>query len=343
MSTLQETSENLLSFCGDKRYSTIYADPPWRFQNRTGKVAPENKKLTRYETMSLEDIMALPVEQVAAAKSHLYLWVPNALLPDGLAVMKAWGFEYKGNIIWEKVRKDGGPDGRGVGFYFRNVTEILLFGVKGDNFRTLAPARSQVNLIRTQKREHSRKPDEIIPIIESCSPGPFLELFARGNREGWDMWGNQATADYEPTWSTYSKLVLVQSKWRRDGTGGISQEEAGSFAQGVKRIINSEFEGCNAKISAKQTDIIAALKDMDYQIEVIFCHTGNQCITDYSKRPITDLLKQVNEEDVAEILVFKEIKLQDIYDFLASSQALDDITIDDSLLWNSRRGVAFNY
>ena len=162
MSTLQETSENLLSFCGDKRYSTIYADPPWRFQNRTGKVAPENKKLNRYETMPLEDIMALPVEQVAAAKSHLYLWVPNALLPDGLAVMKAWGFEYKGNIIWEKVRKDGGPDGRGVGFYFRNVTEILLFGVRGDNFRTLAPARSQVNLIRTQKREHSRKPDEII-------------------------------------------------------------------------------------------------------------------------------------------------------------------------------------
>ncbi|MFQ7451006.1 MAG: MT-A70 family methyltransferase [Flavonifractor plautii] len=102
--------------------------------------------------------------------------------------MKAWGFEYKGNIIWEKVRKDGGPDGRGVGFYFRNVTEILLFGVRGDNFRTLAPARSQVNLIRTQKREHSRKPDEIIPIIESCSPGPFLELFARGDREGWDMW-----------------------------------------------------------------------------------------------------------------------------------------------------------
>ena len=212
MSTLQETSENLLSFCGDKRYSTIYADPPWRFQNRTGKVAPENKKLTRYETMSLEDIMALPVEQVAAAKSHLYLWVPNALLPDGLAVMKAWGFEYKGNIIWEKVRKDGGPDGRGVGFYFRNVTEILLFGVKGDNFRTLAPARSQVNLIRTQKREHSRKPDEIIPIIESCSPGPFLELFARGNREGWDMWGNQATADYEPTWSTYSNHTVSEER-----------------------------------------------------------------------------------------------------------------------------------
>ena len=179
MSTIQETSENLLRFCGDQKYATIYADPPWRFQNRTGKVAPEHKRLNRYETMELEDIMALPVAQVAAEKSHLYLWVPNALLPDGLAVMKAWGFEYKGNIIWEKVRKDGEPDGRGVGFYFRNVTEILLFGVRGGGNRTLPPARSQVNLLRAQKREHSRKPDEFIPLIERCSPGPFLELFAR--------------------------------------------------------------------------------------------------------------------------------------------------------------------
>ena len=112
MSTIQETSENLLRFCGDQKYATIYADPPWRFQNRTGKVAPEHKRLNRYETMELEDIMALPVAQVAAEKSHLYLWVPNALLPDGLAVMKAWGFEYKGNIIWEKVRKDGEPGRR---------------------------------------------------------------------------------------------------------------------------------------------------------------------------------------------------------------------------------------
>lgn len=204
MSTVEQTYENLLTFCQGQKYSTIYADPPWRFQNRTGKVAPENKKLTRYETMDLESIKNMPVSQIAADKSHLYLWVPNALLPEGLEVMKAWGFEYKGNIVWEKIRKDGEPDGRGVGFYFRNVTEILLFGVRGTNNRTLAPARSQVNLIRTQKREHSRKPDEIIPIIESCSSGPFIELFARGDRAGWAMWGNQATADYEPTWNTYS-------------------------------------------------------------------------------------------------------------------------------------------
>ncbi len=210
MSTSLTTNENLLKFCDGQKFSTIYADPPWRFQNRTGKVAPENKKLNRYETMDLEEIKSMPVSEIAADKSHLYLWVPNALLPDGLEVMKAWGFEYKGNIIWEKVRKDGQPDGRGVGFYFRNVTEILLFGIKGDKNRTLAPARSQVNLIRTQKREHSRKPDEIIPIIESCSPGPFIELFARGDREGWTMWGNQANAEYEPTWNTYKNHTQKQ-------------------------------------------------------------------------------------------------------------------------------------
>lgn len=165
-------------------------------------MAPEHKRLSRYPTMKLEEIKQLPVEELAEAQSHLYLWVPNALLPEGLEVMRAWGFQYKTNIIWEKVRKDGGPDGRGVGFYFRNVTEILLFGVRGGSFRTLDPARTQVNLIRTQKREHSRKPDEIIDLIEACSPGPYLELFARGEREGWTLWGNQANEEYAPDWPT---------------------------------------------------------------------------------------------------------------------------------------------
>lgn len=204
MSTLEETIFNLKQFVKEKKYRTIYADPPWQFQNRTGKIAPEHKRLRRYETMTLEDIKKLPIASIADEKSHLYLWVPNALLPEGLEVMKAWGFEYKTNIIWEKVRHDGQPDGRGVGFYFRNVTEILLFGIRGNKNRTLSPARSQVNLIRSIKREHSRKPDEIIPIIEACSSGPYLELFARGDREGWDMWGNQADSDYEPTWNTYA-------------------------------------------------------------------------------------------------------------------------------------------
>lgn len=171
-------------------YSTILADPPWQFQNRTGKVAPEHRRLLRYPTMELNEIMELPVPELAAAKSHLYLWVPNALLLEGLKVMEAWGFTYKTNMVWYKVRKDGGPDGRGVGFYFRNVTELILFGVRG-SMRTLQQGRTQVNLFSTRKREHSRKPDEIFDIVEACSPGPYLELFARFPRKGWDQWGNE--------------------------------------------------------------------------------------------------------------------------------------------------------
>lgn len=209
MSTREETIANFLKFTEGKKYQTVYADPPWRFANRTGKMAPENKKLTRYPTMELSDIIALPVSDVVADKAHLYLWVPNALLPDGLAVMKAWGFEYKSNLVWEKVRKDGMPDGRGVGFYFRNVTELLLFGIKGKNNRTLARGRSQVNLLRAMKREHSRKPDEFVDLIEACSPGSKLEMFARGDRTGWDMWGNQADETYEPTWKTYANHTVA--------------------------------------------------------------------------------------------------------------------------------------
>ena len=186
-----------------RKFHTVLADPPWRFINRTGKIAPEHRRLARYSTMKTEEISALPVADFVSDPAHLYLWVPNALLPEGLAVMKAWGFNYKSNIIWHKIRKDGGSDGRGVGFYFRNVTEVLLFGVRGKNARTLDPGRSQVNMIETRKREHSRKPDEQYELIESCSKGPYLELFARGTRRRWTYWGNQATDDYKPTWETY--------------------------------------------------------------------------------------------------------------------------------------------
>lgn len=186
-----------------RQFSTIVADPPWRFQNRTGKMAPEHRRLSRYGTMELAEIAALPVHIAAADTAHLYLWVPNALLPEGIQIMKAWGFNYKSNIVWHKIRKDGGPDGRGVGFYFRNVTELVLFGVRGKNARTLAPGRRQVNFLATQKREHSRKPDELYDIIEACSPGPYLELFARGTRPEWMGWGNQSE-EYDITWETYA-------------------------------------------------------------------------------------------------------------------------------------------
>jgi N6-adenosine-specific RNA methylase IME4 len=196
-------ARELAAFAAERKFRTILADPPWQFQNRTGKIAPEHKRLNRYGTLTLEEIKALPVSDAAEDIAHLYMWVPNALLPDGLEVMKAWGFNYKSNIVWHKLRKDGGSDGRGVGFYFRNVTEMLLFGIRGKNARTLQPGRTQVNYIGTRKREHSRKPDEQYELIESCSPGPFLELFARGERPRWAVWGNQADDSYVPDWPTY--------------------------------------------------------------------------------------------------------------------------------------------
>lgn len=199
-----DPAQALRAAAKDSRFACILADPPWQFINRTGKMAPEHRRLSRYETLTTNQISALPVAEIAAPTAHLYLWVPNALLPEGIEVMRAWGFAYKSNLVWHKVRKDGGSDGRGVGFYFRNVTELVLFGIRGKNARTLDAGRRQVNYLATRKREHSRKPDELYDIIEACSPGPRMELFARGTRQNWRSWGNQATESYEPSWDTYA-------------------------------------------------------------------------------------------------------------------------------------------
>jgi len=196
------------------QFGAILIDPPWRFINRTGKVGPEHKRLHRYRTMSFDEIAALPIEKLALPESHLYLWCPNAMLLEALTIMKTWGFTYKTNIVWFKVRKDGGPDGRGVGFYFRNVTELLLFGVKG-GLRTLKPGRTQVNIIISRKREHSRKPEGVYDLIQRCSPGPYLELFARQRVPGWEQWGDEVDT-YEQTRPVYpaytgSRALVVTS------------------------------------------------------------------------------------------------------------------------------------
>ncbi len=205
-------SESLSAFLDGHRFGTILADPPWRFANRTGKVAPEHRRLARYGTLTLEEIAGLPVERYLEDSAHCYLWAPNALLPWGLEVLAAWGFQYKTNLVWHKVRQDGGSDGRGVGFCFRNVTELVLFGVRGKSARTLPPGRSQVNLIANRKREHSRKPDEQYRVIEACSWGPYLELFGRGVRPNWTVWGDQASSDYRPDWPTYVRNSAVASR-----------------------------------------------------------------------------------------------------------------------------------
>ncbi|OFW07228.1 MAG: S-adenosylmethionine-binding protein [Acidobacteria bacterium RIFCSPLOWO2_02_FULL_67_36] len=199
-------AEDLLSL-GTDRFRTVLADPPWRFQNRTGKMAPEHHRLSRYGTMDLAEIMELPVAQIVKDRAHLYLWVPNALILEGLEVMKRWGFTYKTNIVWFKIRRDGGPDGRGVGFYFRNVTELLLFGVRGKNNRTLKPGRTQTNIVLERKREHSRKPEQQYELIERCSAGPYLEMFARQPRSGWIQWGNEA-----PDAAPRAELTLISSR-----------------------------------------------------------------------------------------------------------------------------------
>ncbi len=203
------------------QYGTILIDPPWRFANRTGKVGPEHKRLHRYETLSFEEIGALPVGKIGLPRSHLYLWCPNALLLEALTIMKAWGFTYKTNIVWYKVRKDGGPDGRGVGFYFRNVTELVLFGIKG-KIRTLPPGRRQVNVIATRKQEHSRKPEELYRIIEQCSPGPYIELFARDKVSGWTQWGDELGSYERPPYKAYvwatngDRSTVLPSQLRND-------------------------------------------------------------------------------------------------------------------------------
>ena len=223
-----------------QRYRTILADPPWQFQNRTGKMAPEHRRLSRYGTMGLADILQMPVADIAADTAHLYLWVPNAMLPEGLKVMAAWGFNYKSNIVWHKIRKDGGPDGRGVGFYFRNTTELLLFGVRGKNARTLAPGRRQVNIIKTRKREHSRKPDELYDVIEACSGGPFLELFARGPRKGWTVLGDQAE-DYVPSWATYANHSAVETDKGERYSANAVIPSAAQMGKAPHSLITSEI------------------------------------------------------------------------------------------------------
>ena len=149
-------------------------------------MAPEHKRLARYGTMGLEDIVTLPVADLTTETAHLYLWVPNALLPEGLRVLQAWGFEYKTNLMWVKR----GLKKPGSGFYVRGRHELLFVCTRGS---FTPPARLSPpigSVIEAEVREHSTKPDEQYEVIERLYPGcNRLELFARRRREGWHAWG----------------------------------------------------------------------------------------------------------------------------------------------------------
>ena len=185
---------------------------------------------------------------------------------------------------------------------------------------------SDATSLEEQSNKYYTRSIAALALIMRC--GMDYDVAAQSVTDGYHDMGVDAV--YNDT--KQKKLLLVQSKWHKDGSGGISQEETGTFVRGIKRIINLDFNGCNQKLDAKKQEITNAIRDMDYQIEVIFCHTGSQSIGDYAYRPINELLGQVNEDDSTDLLTFVESKLQDIYEYLANGQNSDNIVLDDVLL-----------
>ncbi|MFK0249738.1 MT-A70 family methyltransferase [Amycolatopsis azurea] len=166
-----------------KRYRAILADPPWGGPNQRGGYGVDR----HYPLMSLKEITALPVERLAADSSHIWLWTTTSDWHWQIRVMEAWGFSYRSAVTWTKPRL-------GMGQYLRSATEHLLFGVRG---KAPIAFRSQPTWLFAAVQEHSHKPEEAYAIVERCSPGPYLELFARRKRPGWDVWGNEVESDVE--------------------------------------------------------------------------------------------------------------------------------------------------
>jgi N6-adenosine-specific RNA methylase IME4 len=176
MGTVTTTSLAPLLEAGE-RFATIYADPPWRYENTATRAAAGG----HYATMSVEEVCALPVRELAADEAHLHLWTTNAFLLDAFRVIEAWGFEYRSCLVWVKP-------GMGLGNYWRLSHEFLLLGVRGGLPFQCHDLRSWIEAPRAK---HSAKPEHVRRIIERASPGPRLELFGRRVAEGWTVWGNE--------------------------------------------------------------------------------------------------------------------------------------------------------
>ena len=236
------------------KYRTILADPPWRFTQRTGKVSPEHGRLHRYPTMSLDEICGLgdQVQDLVAHGGHLYLWVPSALLNSGLQVMAFWGFEYKTPIHWVKTTKAGVPDLSCMGFHYRNVIEPCLYG-NMDGQRT--KHYNVPNILFATKTGHSQKPEAFYQLVEHQSEGPYLELFARAERPGWDRWGNEVKCSVLLT----TDLGAVQS-WRQVVQDAL--EAAGGqatlpglylAARGTLKVARAQAQGHQWKAQIRRT------------------------------------------------------------------------------------------
>lgn len=184
-----------------KHFKVILADPPWTYLTRSDK---GRERSPEYNVMSLDDIKALPVKQLAAKDCVLFMWIIDSHLALAMDVVKAWGFTYKTvGFYWEKLNQDGSPF-TGMGFWTRANPEQCWYGLDTESEEpghqwllstTGNPKRigkDVPRLIRSPRREHSRKPDELFPRIERLCPGPYVELFSRESRPGWSHWGDEA-------------------------------------------------------------------------------------------------------------------------------------------------------
>lgn len=174
------------------KYRTIVADPPWRYQdghaNTAGAERTKTSAALRYDLMALDDLMALPVSDLAEKNAHLWIWGTNMKLDRAYALARAWGFDPITLVTWCKK-------GPGVGHYLRNNTEHILFASRG---KPQPPATKQLSTwFEWPRTRHSVKPEQSYDLIEAVSPGPYLELFARRRRLGWDAWGNEIESDVE--------------------------------------------------------------------------------------------------------------------------------------------------
>jgi len=161
------------------RFATIVADPPWAYRDA---LPQKQGAISNYSCLTVPEICELAIPYVAADDAHLYLWVTTGMIQEGYEVVRAWGFIFKSFLTWHKTGR------MGLGRWFRNDTEHVIFAVRGDLKLKRKDAR---NIFRAPARSHSEKPEEFIALVETCSPGPYLELFSRKIRPGWETWGNE--------------------------------------------------------------------------------------------------------------------------------------------------------
>lgn len=182
----------------NKKYKTIVADPPWQYKgngpassqsHRPNSYGASPSSSQRYGSMTIEELKGLPIKNITEEKAHLYLWVTNAFIERGWQLCKDWGFDPKTVVTWGKIKSDGTPSMK-TGYYFRGATEHFIFATKG-NLR-LKNKVCRPTLYLSPRLPHSVKPDWFYELVQNCSEGNFLELFARKDRKGWDQFGNQA-------------------------------------------------------------------------------------------------------------------------------------------------------